>query len=91
MMKKVRAIVTGRVQGVWYRASTMEKAQALGLKGYVRNLPDGNVEFVARGEEQKVDELIAWARQGPPSARVEQVEVDVLEDDGEFSEFSVRY
>ncbi len=95
MTKSVRAVVSGRVQGVWFRASTRDKACELGLAGHVRNLPNGDVEFVAKGGEQRVDELIAWAWHGPTLARVTQVKVDVLSDeqaDGvTHADFKVRY
>ncbi len=78
-MKRVRVVVSGRVQGVWFRASTRDKARELGLAGEVRNLPNRKVEFLAEGSEQKVDELIAWAWHGPPLAQVTDVNVEVLE------------
>jgi acylphosphatase len=67
--------VRGLVQGVWYRASTVEEARRLGLGGTVRNLPDGSVEAVATGPRFDVEQLIAWCRRGPPGARVEDVDV----------------
>ncbi len=95
MTKRVRAVVSGRVQGVWFRASTRDKACELGLAGDVWNLPNGDVEFVARGCEQRVDELIAWAWHGPPLAQVTQVRVDVIPDQDadavNHDDFRVRY
>lgn len=70
------AVVDGRVQGVYYRASTQEQARALGLRGWVRNLPDGRVELRAQGTRGRVEALLAWCRKGPPSARVASVDVD---------------
>ncbi|MBI5499684.1 MAG: acylphosphatase [Deltaproteobacteria bacterium] len=67
--------IHGLVQGVWYRASTVEEARRLGLGGIVRNLPDGSVEAVATGPRDRLDALIAWCRQGPPAARVDTVDV----------------
>jgi acylphosphatase len=90
-MKKVRVVVSGRVQGVWFRASTREVALELGVRGYVKNLPDGNVEFVAEGEDAQVEKLLEWARKGPPYARVDEVRVEDLEYRGEFKDFSVRH
>ena len=90
-MKKVRVIVTGRVQGVWFRGSTCDKARALGVKGYVRNQADGSVEFVAEGEDAMVDELVRWARQGPSVARVDNIKVDILPYKDEYQDFRIGY
>ena len=73
-MKSVRVIVTGRVQGVWYRAWTCEQATSLGLRGWVRNRYDGCVEAVFCGEPEDIDRMIDACRQGPPLARVENLE-----------------
>lgn len=90
-MKKVRAIVSGRVQGVWYRAHTREKAVELGVVGFVRNLPDGTVEIVAQGDGVQVDGLMDWARLGPPMAEVTEVRVRGVAEDEEFGSFEVRH
>lgn len=74
-MKSVRVIVTGRVQGVWYRAWTEKEALVRGLDGWVRNLSDGTVEAVFSGPGQEVDDMIAACRTGPPLARVKDVTV----------------
>ena len=66
--------VGGRVQGVWFRASTRDEARRRGLDGWVRNLPDGTVEAVFEGEESALEGMLAWCRVGPPGARVETVE-----------------
>ena len=71
-----RCLVSGRVQGVFYRASTAERARALGITGYAKNLPDGRVEVLACGEAAAVEELCAWLWQGPPAAKVEAVAVE---------------
>lgn len=68
-------LVSGRVQGVWYRQSCAEMAHAGGVHGWVRNNLDGTVEAVLEGEEQAVDDVIAWMRQGPPRALVRRIEV----------------
>jgi acylphosphatase len=70
-------MVHGKVQGVFFRASTRERALDLGLSGSATNLPDGSVEVVAEGEAMAVDALEAWLRHGPPMARVERVERSV--------------
>jgi acylphosphatase len=72
-MMSVRFIVTGRVQGVFYRASTREQALRLGLAGHAKNRSDGSVEVVACGAADALDALERWLRQGPPEARVETV------------------
>jgi acylphosphatase len=90
-MKKIRAIVTGRVQGVWFRASTADKARELDVNGYVRNLPDGSVEFVATGDNRKVDELVRWAKHGPPLASVDEVRVEPLDSEEEFTGFRLAF
>lgn len=74
-----RARVRGRVQGVWYRASTAQQAQALGVHGHARNLDDGSVEVLAVGEPDAVDSLLKWLWDGPPLAKVTAVEVEVLD------------
>jgi acylphosphatase len=66
--------VSGRVQGVFFRASTREQAQRVGLRGHARNLPDGRVEVLAVGPDDAVEQLAQWLRHGPPRARVEAVE-----------------
>ncbi len=84
-----RLSITGRVQGVWYRASTRQEALARGLVGTVRNRMDGSVMAIVQGPRQAVDELIAWCRQGPPQARVSSVEVEWIGPDPLFLTFSV--
>ncbi|MBU0514290.1 MAG: acylphosphatase [Proteobacteria bacterium] len=74
--QQARFVISGRVQGVWYRASTQERAVGLGLTGWVRNLPDGRVEVLAQGPTDRIQALIDWCRQGPPLARVERIDVD---------------
>lgn len=73
---RAHALISGRVQGVYYRASAAEQAAALGLAGWVRNLRDGRVELVAEGPPAAVDALLRWCAQGPAHARVEAVEVE---------------
>ena len=90
-MKKIRAIVSGRVQGVGFRMSTLQQAKQIGVSGYVRNLKNGNVEIVALGKADKVDTLLKWAESGSPSAIVNNLEVEVVADDGEeFAGFEIR-
>lgn len=87
--KCVRVLVSGRVQGVFFRASTQAEAQRLGVVGWVRNREDHSVEFVAEGPSECVDALIAWARRGPPHAVVQSL-VERDEPMQHFSSFEVR-
>jgi acylphosphatase len=77
-MTCARFIVTGKVQGVFFRASTRERALRLGLTGHAKNLADGNVEIVASGSREAIDELDAWLHHGPPAASVENVRREAL-------------
>ena len=74
-MKTVSIIVSGKVQGVFYRQSTKELATALDINGQVKNLPDDTVEIIATGEEGQIEKLVKWCRLGPPKAEVESVVV----------------
>ena len=91
MSQRVRAevVVSGRVQGVFFRASAQQEALQLGLTGEVSNLPDGSVEAIVEGAREAVDDFITWCKRGPPSARVEHVEVKLSEPRGEFRTFTV--
>ncbi len=84
-------IVTGRVQGVFYRATTEETALGLGLTGWVKNRHDGNVEILAEGERTALEKLITWCREGPPMARVKNVSVDWQPATGQFETFETAY
>ena len=72
-MKHYKIKVTGIVQGVYFRALTQQKAKALGLKGFVRNEADGSVYLEAEGNDEQLETLIQWCRQGPPHAKIENV------------------
>jgi len=86
---KVYLLLSGQVQGVFFRASTRVKAKNLRISGWVKNLPDGKVEIVAEGEKEKLEELISWARKGPITAKVENIEIEWQEYLGEFDSFEV--
>ncbi|MGB9667756.1 MAG: acylphosphatase [Thermosulfidibacteraceae bacterium] len=88
--KRVHLLISGKVQGVYYRANACEVAKRLGITGWVRNLPDGRVEVVAEGEEDVLKNFIAWCWEGPPLARVENVEEKWEPYKGEFVTFSIR-
>lgn len=88
--RRARLEIYGKVQGVFFRASTREKARETGVSGWVKNRRDGSVEAVLEGPEDAVDEVIEWAHEGPSRARVDNI--DVVDEDykGEFSGFQVR-
>jgi acylphosphatase len=79
MIVRARLLVRGRVQGVWYRGAMQERAEQLGVTGWVRNQRDGAVEAEVEGDRATVQTLIAWAHEGPPSARVSEVVVEWID------------
>jgi acylphosphatase len=87
-MSGARFLVAGRVQGVWFRAATRERALALQLRGFARNLADGGVEVVAVGAAAALDELEQWLWQGPPLAKVASVRRETLDTAAVFEGFS---
>ncbi len=93
MSERVRAhvIVSGRVQGVFFRAEARQAARRTGVSGWVRNLPDGTVEAVFEGTRAQVDAMLDWCRQGPPTARVDDLQVQEQAATGAFAGFDVRY
>jgi len=92
-MEKVRAhvMISGRVQGVFFRDYTQKAAQEKEIIGWVMNTRDGRVEAVFEGEKEKVEDMLRWCHQGSPHSRVTEVSVDWEEYSGEFEVFSVRY
>jgi acylphosphatase len=88
---RVRLIVEGRVQGVFFRHTTHQQANRLGVNGWVMNRPDGAVEIVAEGSKDAVEQLVRWAHHGPPGARVSSVKVKDEPYSGEFEGFDVKY
>lgn len=89
-MKALRFLVGGKVQGVWFRASTRDRAVALDLRGFARNLPDGRVEVLAIGDDDAVEQLAQWLHYGPSRARVDELERLDAEDDASLSGFEIR-
>ena len=89
MLQTYSILVIGKVQGVFYRQSTQEKAQALGITGIVKNLPDGNVQIMATGTTDQLNELVSWCKQGPPRAVVTSVQVEKLTAQT-YSNFSIQ-
>ena len=91
-MIRVRLIISGRVQGVFFRDHTVNKAEKLGdITGFVANEADGTVVLVAEGPENKVNDLVDWCYSGPSTAQVEKVEIEKQEYSGEFDSFDIRY
>ncbi|MBU2595547.1 acylphosphatase [Patescibacteria group bacterium] len=88
--RRVEIIIKGQVQGVFFRQKTREKADKLGLFGWVRNEDDGSVKIMAEGEEEKIKELIKWLRVGPRFARVDEVKIVWQEAQEEFSQFDIN-
>lgn len=91
MEKKVHVLISGRVQGVWFRANTKDQADLHGIKGWVKNTVDGKVEAVFQGPIEKVDDLIKWCHQGSPSSHVDHVDVSKFDSDESFDSFTIRY
>jgi len=91
MKSKVHVIISGRVQGVWFRADTKDKAEQLGIGGWVRNTTDGKVEAVFEGDEENIKEMLDWCHHGPPSAEVENVEIEKQTPSNGFDGFSIKY
>lgn len=93
MNQLIRAhiFVRGRVQGVFFRKNTCQKAKEIGITGWVRNLDDGRVEAIFEGEKEKVEEMLGWAKKGPVWAKVDDLEVDWQEFKNEFASFEIIY
>jgi acylphosphatase len=91
MKTRVHVIISGRVQGVWFRTSTKQKADDLGISGWAKNTAEGNVEAVFEGEKAKIDEMIAWCWIGPPLARVSDVKIVPSHSEETYTGFVVLY
>ncbi|MFW6160948.1 MAG: acylphosphatase [Acidobacteriota bacterium] len=91
MKERAHILVSGRVQGVFFRDSTRSWAASLGLRGWVRNMDDGRVEAVAEGEKEKLEQLINYMREGTPYSQVEDVEVKWEKYTGEFGDFRITW
>jgi len=91
MKRRVNVIVSGIVQGVNFRRYTQLTARQLGVLGWVRNLPDGRVEGCFEGDAEAVGSLLDWCRSGPPSGRVDNLEIREESFTAEFSDFSIIY
>ena len=90
MTRRVHILVSGRVQGVCFRAATQQQARKLMCKGFVRNLPDGQVEIVAEGTDDLPQKMIEWSRKGPFMAKVEKIVFEDIESIESFNDFEIR-
>ena len=88
--ERAHVYVAGQVQGVFFRDSTRQKAEQLGLTGWVKNLPDGRVEALFEGPSERVREMIQWCEQGPAHATVQEVETEFETSEGDLDRFEVR-
>jgi len=89
MNKRYHVWISGRVQGVFFRANTCKQARSLGLTGWVRNLPDGRVESVFEGDPLACDAMLAWCRSGTPPARVDRMDAVEERPNGEYADFAI--
>ncbi len=90
MIRKVKILVSGRVQGVYFRLFTHNKAKHFAIKGSAKNLSDGRVEIIAEAEDIVIEKFIKWCRKGPITARVDHVEVSELEHDELLTDFEIQ-
>ena len=90
-MKGVHVFISGRVQGVFFRAATQRMAKDFNLTGWVRNMVDGRVEAVFEGDDENMDKMLEWCHIGPPAARVEEVLTEEEPYTGEFRDFNIKY
>jgi len=90
VIRKVKILVSGRVQGVYFRLFTQNKAKHFSIKGSVKNLPDGRVEIIAEAENMAIEKFIKWCNKGPITARVDHVEVTELQHDEALTTFEIK-
>ncbi len=88
---QVKVVISGKVQGVFYRAHTQNTADRLGIKGYVKNLANGSVEAVFEGDQPAIDQMINWCHKGPEMSRVENVQTQEIKPLTNFKIFEIRY
>lgn len=91
MEKAIQIIVFGKVQGVYYRKYTCQKARELGLKGFVANQSDGTVKIIAQGDEIKLNSLVEWCYQGPPNSIIDKVDTIALTTLHQYNNFEIHY
>ena len=88
---RLHIVIEGIVQGVFYRASTIEESSKLGLTGWVKNCSDGRVEAVFEGEIDKIEQIVEWCKKGPPEAVVSNVETAWERATGDYDSFTIKY
>ena len=88
---QIKLVITGRVQGVFFRAETKKTADRLGINGYVKNLSDGSVEAVIKGDQESVSQMTEWCRKGPTISKVQSVKTKEISSVSNFNTFDVRY
>ncbi len=91
MKKKVYVIISGKVQGVWFRAHTKNKAKELGINGWVKNTDDGKVEAIFEGDENNIYKILEWCSKGPLDASVSKIEIFNKKYSKEYNDFSIKY
>ncbi len=89
--ESIHIIVKGKVQGVFFRATTREKAHEFNLKGWVKNLSDGNVEIMAAGEKENLNKLVEWCKIGSKGAIVDKVDIEHISKNNTFKDFQIKY
>jgi len=90
VIRKVKILVSGRVQGVYFRLFTQNKAKHFSIKGSAKNLPDGRVEIIAEAENMAIEKFIKWCHKGPITARVDHVEITELQHDEALTSFEIK-
>lgn len=91
MKKRLHVVVKGQVQGIFFRVTAKEKAESLGINGWIRNNSDGTVEGIFEGEEKSLKEILVFCHHGPSLARVEEVDEKWQKCKGEFEHFRIEY
>ncbi|MEM5871841.1 MAG: acylphosphatase [Candidatus Aenigmatarchaeota archaeon] len=91
MNARVHLLISGKVQGVFFRANTRKVANEIGVTGWVRNVPNGMVEVVAEGRKNQLDRLIEFCKKGPEGAKVEDIEINWEKYKGEFKDFEIKF
>ncbi len=90
MMRRVKILVSGRVQGVYFRMFTQKKAKQIGINGCARNLSDGRVEIIAEADHGSIEKFIKWCHKGPVTARIDHVEIAELHSDEALTSFEIK-